>query len=256
MGAFHEGHLELMRAAKRECDLAAVSLFVNPTQFGPAEDFERYPRHEERDFALAESIGVDYMFAPTVDEMYRGSETRVLVKGTSERWEGESRPGHFEGVATVVCKLFQIVRPDVAYFGLKDFQQCAVIRQMVSDLGMGIELRFLETVREPDGLAMSSRNRYLGPELRGQSPELYRALVDAARQIQASVDAPVSPVRGILDSAKSRLTAMGFMVDYFCLVSGKTLEPLERWQPGCRLIAAAKLGPVRLIDNCAVDPNV
>src|SRR5579885_3358299 len=151
MGAFHAGHLALMQDARKDCETLVVSLFVNPTQFGPNEDFTKYPRDEAKDASLAESSGVDILFAPDVQEMYRGDQTVVSVPGVSERWEGAHRPGHFDGVATVVCKLFHIVGPDFAVFGLKDLQQCAVIRKMVEDLDMPIRLRLLPTIRESDG---------------------------------------------------------------------------------------------------------
>ena len=248
MGAFHEGHLELMRTAKRECDLCVASLFVNPTQFGHGEDFEKYPRQEERDFEMAESAGVDVMFAPDVSEIYGKAATKVRVDGVSKRWEGEKRPGHFEGVATVVAILFHIVHPHFAYFGLKDFQQCAVVRRMVEDLRFPVELRFLETVREANGLAMSSRNAYLSPEERGTAPELFRALSRAASKFSDRA----SGAEGTLAAEVAHLQQLGFKVDYFALVDGETLEPLESAKPGARLIAAAYLGKTRLIDNCEV----
>ncbi len=240
-----------MRAAKSECGSVAVSLFVNPTQFGPKEDFDRYPRDEARDFSLAESIGVDVLFVPTIEEMYPRNTTAVRVSGVSELWEGQSRPGHFEGVATVVCKLFQIIRPDIAYFGLKDFQQCAVVRRMAEDLAMPIELRFVDTVREPDGLAMSSRNARLDSESRAKAPMLYLSLQDAAAAIRAN---PVSQstVRGALEDSEKRLSAAGFEVDYFALVDAETLNPIWKCDRESRLIAAARIGDVRLIDNCAL----
>jgi pantoate--beta-alanine ligase len=251
MGAFHEGHLELMREAKRENDLCVVSLFVNPTQFGPGEDYGKYPRQESTDFEMARSAGADVMFAPEVSEIYGEKTTTIRVANVTDRWEGEKRPGHFEGVATVVAILFNIVEPTRAYFGLKDFQQCAVIRRIVEDLRYGIELRFVETVREEDGLAMSSRNAYLSPEERKKAPGLYRALQNAAQELRQSTK-DASTTEGILARHREELRASGFSVDYFALVDGATLEPLEYAQEGGRMIAAAHLNATRLIDNCQV----
>lgn len=247
MGAFHEGHLSLMRKAKEECEVCVVSLFVNPTQFAAGEDFERYPRDEARDLHLAESAGADVVFAPSVEEMYTGSTTRVVVDGISERWEGSYRPGHFEGVATVVCKLFNIVRPDIAYFGLKDYQQCRVVQQMVTDLHLGVRLSFEPTLREADGLAMSSRNAYLDPQLRRLAPELYRQLLGAASATLGGVS-----VEAAVASASANLTRSGFEVQYLACVDPISLEPVDRARPDSRLIVAAKLGTTRLIDNIAL----
>jgi pantoate--beta-alanine ligase len=251
MGAFHEGHLELMRQAKRESDICVVSLFVNPTQFGPGEDYGKYPRQENSDFEMARSAGADVMFAPEVSEIYGEKTTRVHVANVTDRWEGEKRPGHFEGVATVVAILFNIVQPTRAYFGLKDFQQCALIRRMVEDLRYRIELRFVETIREEDGLAMSSRNAYLSPEERKTAPQLYRTLQGAAEELRQSAKDPMK-TEGILGRHRETLKTSGFAVDYFALVDGVTLEPLEYVQEGGRMIAAAYLNATRLIDNCPV----
>jgi pantoate--beta-alanine ligase len=247
MGAFHDGHLSLMRAAKAECGFCVCSLFVNPTQFGPSEDFLNYPRDEERDFRLAHQTGVDVMFAPSTEEMYAGSTTTVRVAGVSSRWEGEIRPGHFDGVATIVSKLFHCVRPTHAFFGLKDFQQCAVIGSMVRDLKFPLSLRLLETMREPDGLAMSSRNAYLLPEERSVAPELHRTLllVSELLRIGTNVDAA-------LPEGRARLSAVGFDVQYLALVDSVTLEPVIAYGANTRLIVAAKLGRTRLIDNIPV----
>jgi pantoate--beta-alanine ligase len=176
MGSFHEGHLSLMRAARAECDTVVVSLFVNPTQFGPNEDYAKYPRNEEADAALAAGAGADVLFVPTAEEMYPRNTTVVKVEGVTSRWEGAHRPTHFDGVATVVCKLFNIVRPDAALFGLKDFQQCAVIKTMAQDLNMPVRLHFCDTLREASGLAMSSRNQYLSAGERETAAGLYREL--------------------------------------------------------------------------------
>lgn len=247
MGAFHQGHLSLMRTCREECDVCVVSLFVNPTQFGPNEDFSLYPRNEARDFEMAERIGVDAIFAPSVDSMYEGSQTSIHVAGVSDRWEGERRPGHFDGVATVVAKLFLIVRPNRAYFGEKDYQQCAVLRQMVRDLNFPLELRFCPTVRESDGLAMSSRNVYLSPEERAVAPLLKATLEKTAGLLEASPSD--REIEAVLASARSELAQGGFEVDYFALVNSRTLEPLLSRDVPSRLIAAAKLGRTRLIDN-------
>ena len=188
MGALHEGHLSLVRAAKAECDIAAVSIFVNPTQFGPNEDFSKYPRTFEQDCALLEREGVDLIFAPTVDDMYpAGASTFVLVEGVSERLDGASRPGHFRGVTTVVSKLFHIVCPHKAFFGQKDAAQVAVLRKMVRDLNFPLQLVVCPIVREADGLAMSSRNRYLSPQERERALAISRALRTAGQLVGSGV---------------------------------------------------------------------
>jgi pantoate--beta-alanine ligase len=179
MGALHEGHAALVRKALAECDTCVLSIFVNPLQFGPKEDFDRYPRPLETDLSLAKGWGVHWAFVPDVQEMYSGRETTIRVAGLSEMWEGADRPGHFEGVATIVAKLFHLAAPDIAYFGLKDYQQCAVIRRMVNDLNFRLDLSFVETVRESDGLALSSRNAYLDSEERRVAPLLFQALQEA-----------------------------------------------------------------------------
>src|SRR5271167_898753 len=186
MGALHDGHLSLVRAAKMQCDVTAVSIFVNPLQFGPAEDFQKYPRAFQRDAAMLEDLGVDLLFAPPVLEMYpQGATTFVEVEDLSRKLDGGSRPGHFRGVATVVCKLFEIVRPDRAYFGQKDAAQVAVLRKMVRDLDMDVEIVVCPIVREPDGLAMSSRNAYLNAERRRQALVLSRSV----REVKSAADA-------------------------------------------------------------------
>jgi pantoate--beta-alanine ligase len=246
MGAFHEGHLSLMRKAKSECDLVITSLFVNPTQFAPSEDFASYPRNLDRDSAMAAAAGVDVLFAPSQDEMYPRTTTKVTPSGVATRWEGERRPGHFEGVATIVLKLFNIVQPQQAYFGLKDFQQCAVIRQMVEDLNLPITLRFEETVREPDGLAMSSRNAYLSADQRTRAPLLYQTLSELSTAIARS---DRSQVEAQLPNALQGLESAGFRVDYLDVVDEWTLEPSAPSHGPCRILAAAFLGTTRLIDN-------
>jgi pantoate--beta-alanine ligase len=244
MGAFHQGHLRLMRQAKSENDLCIVSLFVNPTQFGKNEDFDKYPRDLGRDALLAEEAGVDLLFAPSVAEVYPRIGTSIHVPGLTERWEGAVRPGHFDGVATVVCKLFNIVRPTVSYFGLKDLQQCMVIRQMCSDLNLPYKVSLEPTVREPDGLAMSSRNVYLDPNQRAIAPKIYEELLRSRRAIQEG-----STPRSVLDESRSNLESIGFTVDYFALVELPNMESAEILGVNQAIIAAAKLGTTRLIDN-------
>lgn len=247
MGAFHEGHLGLMRLAGSECASVVVSLFVNPTQFGANEDLDRYPRRESEDARMAESAGVDVLFCPSSDEMFPRRSTTVRVQGVTDRWEGPRRPGHFDGVATVVLKLFNIVGPDVSYFGLKDLQQCAVLRRMAEDLDVPVDLRFMETVREDDGLAMSSRNAYLSPSERSLAPELYRTLLAASKAL-ANGESAIS----VIDIALSTLKSRGFAVDYLSLVDPVTMEEVDKPSPGTRLIVAARLGAVRLLDNVPV----
>jgi len=251
MGAFHEGHLSLMRKAKEKCGFCAISIFVNPTQFGPNEDFLKYPRQEELDLEMARSVGVDFAFIPSVEEMYGSAATRICVDGVSVRWEGASRPGHFDGVATVVAKLFHIVHPSHAFFGLKDFQQCAVIRQMVQDLNFPVELSFEDTVREPDGLALSSRNRYLTGEERKLAPHFYRSLREAAVELK-SVGANTLVVKDTIAKYARSLAQSGFEIDYFAAVDANSLEPLTQITGAGRMIGAVKLGSTRLIDNCAI----
>ncbi len=247
MGAFHEGHLSLMAKAKAECGYCAVSLFVNPTQFAPHEDLSKYPRPEAQDFALAEQTGVDLLFAPSVEEVYGDNHTSIHVAGVTERWEGAIRPGHFDGVATVVAKLFNMVRPTDAYFGCKDFQQCAVIAQMVHDLNIPVDLHFEPTIREADGLALSSRNVYLSPEERAKAPILFATLSRAAAQIRGGEN-----VDNVLQEGRSAIAEKGFEIQYFACVDAKGLDPVEQYRDGLQLIVAAKLGSTRLIDNVPV----
>jgi pantoate--beta-alanine ligase len=247
MGALHEGHLELMRQARAVCEQVAISIFVNPTQFGPNEDFTKYPRTEERDLELAASVGVDLAYIPSVESMYARTTTRIEVDGVSSRWEGEFRPGHFTGVATVVGKLFHRVPATDAFFGKKDFQQCAVIRRMVEDLDFPIRLHWIDTYREPDGLAMSSRNRYLSVEERAIAPHLYRILRKCVEEFLLKPE--VGPM---ISRAIEELQGYGFRVQYLGLVDSQTLEPLEQFKAGSALIVAAFLGNTRLIDNITV----
>jgi pantoate--beta-alanine ligase len=249
MGALHSGHLKLITEASRVADRVAATIFVNPLQFGANEDLDRYPRQEEKDTAMLEEAGCDLLWLPQPGEFYpAGFATTVSVKGVSDRWEGEARPGHFDGVATVVAKLLCAVRPDIALFGEKDFQQLAVIRRMALDLQLGIEILGVPTVRDEDGLALSSRNAYLSPEERSNAVELPRALNEAAEAISSGV-----LVSEALAAAKARLTRAGFSrIDYVALVNALTLEPLEQAGGPMRLIAAALIGRTRLIDNIAV----
>jgi len=249
MGALHEGHVELMRRARSECGACAISIFVNPTQFGPNEDYTRYPRNEEQDLELAREAQVELAFLPSAEEMYGDTRTAVRVDGLSDLWEGQYRPGHFQGVATVVAKLFHLLKPRAAYFGLKDFQQCAVLKRMVQDLDFDVDLRLAPTVREADGLALSSRNRYLVAEERAVAPNLYQVMQSFVSRMS---DRP-SDVSLSLALAKSDLEKVGFRVDYFALVDRSTLEPISTLDREAQLIAAAWLGATRLIDNCAVD---
>jgi pantoate--beta-alanine ligase len=249
MGALHAGHLALTEEAKRRADKVAATIFVNPMQFGAHEDLDRYPRQEQADAGLLESHGCDLLWTPSVADIYpEGFATRVSVSGVSERWEGEARPGHFDGVATVVAKLLLAVQPDMALFGEKDFQQLAVIRCMVRDLGIPVEIVGVPTVREADGLALSSRNAYLSAEDRARAAALPRTLGSARDAILGGIQ-----VRDALDEAKGSLRTEGFSrVDYFALVDADTLEPLEDPRGEMRLIAAAVIGTTRLIDNIPV----
>ena len=253
MGALHEGHLSLIRAAKKQCDIVVATIFVNPTQFGPNEDFSRYPRTFSSDCALLEAEGVDILFAPTVEDMYPNgiSRTFIEVPGISERLDGLSRPGHFRGVATVVAKLFHIVSPDRAYFGQKDAAQVAVLRAMVHDLDFPVELIVCPTVRDSDGLALSSRNQYLSPEERAQALALSRSL--------ASVTAQVA--KGIRDTAQLKSSILqdlqfipALKIDYVEIVDPTTLEPIVDVQAGALIAVAAWLGKTRLIDNALLRP--
>jgi pantoate--beta-alanine ligase len=249
MGALHVGHMTLIEEAQRRADRIAASIFVNPAQFGPNEDFGRYPRQEAEDAAMLEKAGCDLLWLPSLDDIYpQGFATKVSVSGVSDLWEGEARPGHFDGVATVVAKLLLSVRPDVALFGEKDFQQLAVIRRMVADLAIPTQIIGVSTVREADGLALSSRNAYLSDDERTRAVALPRALNYARDAIRNGDD--LSPV---LDTARKMLVEAGFSrIDYFALVDALTLAPLNSVQGEMRLIAAASIGPTRLIDNLAV----
>ena len=250
MGALHEGHLSLVRAAKAECDIAAVSIFVNPTQFGPNEDFSKYPRTFEQDCALLEREGVDLIFAPTVDDMYpAGASTFVLVEGVSDRLDGASRPGHFRGVTTVVSKLFHIVCPHKAFFGQKDAAQVAVLRKMVRDLNCPLQLVVCPIVREPDGLAMSSRNRYLSEKERQQALVLQRALGEVDKRAAAG-----EKKSSTLIEAARRVFASepDVRIDYVAIVDPDTLVDISDVRGGALVAVAAFVGTTRLIDNLVI----
>jgi pantoate--beta-alanine ligase len=246
MGALHEGHLSLMREARREHGLVAVSIFVNPTQFAPHEDLQKYPRPRDRDLELCASAGVDVVFYPTVAAMYPpDASTYVTVEGLTDRWEGAIRPGHFRGVTTVVLKLFQIVPADVAYFGQKDYQQQAVIRRMARDLDLPIEIRTCPTIRDADGLALSSRNAYLSAEERQAGLCLSRALRWGETEYQVGL----SPEE-ISCGMQARIAAEpGMTLDYAVVADAVTLEPLTRRAAEVVALVAGRVGTTRLIDN-------
>jgi pantoate--beta-alanine ligase len=248
MGAFHDGHLSLMRRARDERDAVVVSIFVNPLQFGPGEDLSRYPRDEERDLSMARELGVEVVFAPNVEEMYPAGHQEVTVDPgpLGERLEGARRPGHFRGVATVVAKLFDVVGPSTAYFGEKDAQQLAVVRRMVRDLSLPIEVVGSPTVREPDGLATSSRNAYLSPEQREAAGCLFLALSEAAEMARggerdaATLVAAMAREMGATPEAR---------IDYAAVVDEETFEEVGMITGPARALVAARFGETRLIDN-------
>ena len=248
MGALHAGHRALVRAGAASGAATIASIFVNPLQFAANEDLTRYPRDEAGDLAALEAAGCALAWLPDVATMYpAGEATTITVAGPADHWEGDARPGHFRGVATVCAKLFGQVRPDRAYFGDKDWQQLQVVKRMVVDLLLPLEIVGVETVREADGLAMSSRNRFLSPADRATAPALIQALRAAAARV-ADGEAAAGP----LTEARAALGGKGFDADYFALVEGATLVPVTHAGPGARLIAAAKLGGVRLLDNIGV----
>lgn len=253
MGSLHEGHLSLVRAAQAACDFVAASIFVNPPQFGPNEDLEKYPRSFERDCELLRGEGVQLLFAPSVEEMYpKGAVTWVTVEGLSGKLDGRSRPGHFRGVTTVVAKLFHIVEPDMAFFGQKDAAQVAIIQRMARDLNMPVQIAVCPIVREPDGLAMSSRNVYLTPEQRRQALVLHSALM----RVQMAAD------NGERDGERLRAIGAeviaeepGARLDYFAIVDPDTIEPLADVKGGALVAVAAYFGSTRLIDNIVLAPR-
>jgi pantoate--beta-alanine ligase len=253
MGALHEGHFSLIRSAQRECAPVVVSLFVNPKQFGPAEDLNKYPRTLEADRAALEALGVDYLFAPSPREMYPpGFRTSVVVEGLSDRLEGRSRPGHFRGVTTVVLKLFEIVQPRFAYFGRKDAQQARLIRQMSTDLNLDTGVVVCPIVREADGLAFSSRNVYLKGEDRRAAAALSQSLAAVRDQI-----AKGERDSGCLLAALRRVLATEPRValDDAEIVDNETLEPVASLRGTCYILLAAKVGDTRLIDNALIEPD-
>ena len=249
MGSLHEGHLSLVRRARQDCDVVVVSLFVNPAQFGPGEDFAAYPRDEARDEALAAAEGVDVLFAPPGDEIYPdGFATTISVGGVTEVLEGDPAgrgPEHFSGVATVVAKLLNMVQPDVAYFGQKDAQQALVIRRLVRDLDIPVRVTVCPTVRDHDGLALSSRNAYLDADERARAGALSRAL----RAAEAQVSAGVLDAEPVLDAARAELRDAGVEPEYLELRSASDLSPVERVNGSTLLAVAARVGRARLIDN-------
>lgn len=248
MGALHAGHLSLLAAAMAAKRAVVASIFVNPTQFGPNEDFARYPRDEAGDLAKLEAAGCDLAWLPDVAAMYPpGAASMITVEGPALRWEGAARPGHFAGVATVVAKLFGQVRPAAAYFGEKDWQQVQVIRRVVEDLLLPVEVVPVAIMREADGLALSSRNRFLSAAERAAAPALFAALSAAAGRIGAGEEVALC-----LETAKAALRAAGMAPDYLALVQAQSLEPLAALARPARILAAAKLGSVRLLDNVPV----
>lgn len=250
MGALHRGHLTLVEAARRHCERVVASLFVNPKQFGPREDFTAYPRDEAADLMKFREAGVDLVFAPTVEEMYpAGFVTAVRVAGIGDELEGAHRPGHFDGVATVVSKLLLQCLPDIAYFGEKDYQQLLVVRRMARDLDIPVKIEGIATMREPDGLALSSRNVYLSSEERRIAPLLYRVLNDTAAALAANPE----NVAATLQNGLAELRQAGFAPDYLELRDAADLSPISQLDRPARLLAAAHLGRTRLIDNIPVD---
>jgi pantoate--beta-alanine ligase len=245
MGALHEGHLALIAAAREAGGPVAASIFVNPLQFGPNEDFSRYPRDEDGDLAKLEAAGCDLVWLPAPAVMYpEDAASTITVTGPATRWEGEIRPGHFAGVATVVAKLFGQVRCHAAYFGEKDWQQIQVVARMVEDFLLPVTIVPVPTVREPDGLALSSRNRFLNAEARAAAPALHAALVRTAAAIAGRAH-----VETALAAGRNVITQAGLSPDYFALVDARSLEPLQTFNAPARLIAAARCGKVRLLDN-------
>ncbi|MFZ0038944.1 MAG: pantoate--beta-alanine ligase [Candidatus Acidiferrales bacterium] len=253
MGALHAGHQSLVRAARKECSPVVVSIFVNPMQFGPTEDFKKYPRSMEQDAAALESLSVDYLFAPSAADMYPdGFRTAVTVEGLGDRLEGRSRPSHFRGVATVVLKLFEIIQPRFAYFGRKDAQQVRIIQQMAGDLNLDTQVIACPIVREPDGLAMSSRNAYLFGDDRRDATVLFRSLNAMKKEIEAGeLDAArlIATIRGVFDAEP------GAALDYAEIVDANSLEPVIRLRKSCLALVAAFIGKTRLIDNALIEES-
>jgi pantoate--beta-alanine ligase len=257
MGALHAGHVSLVRAARAGCDVVAASIFVNPTQFGPGEDLAKYPRSFEQDCDLLELEGVEFIFAPSVEEMYpkaadmsvRPTLTWVVVEGLSDKLDGRSRPGHFRGVTTVVAKLLHIIEPDAAYFGQKDAAQVAILRRMVRDLNLPVEIVACPIVREADGLAMSSRNAYLGPEERKRALVLHRSLL----RVQDLANAGEGNVARLIATGLDEFAGeSGVRLDYLEIVNPDTLDPVEDISGGALVAVAAVVGSTRLIDNLVI----
>jgi len=250
MGALHDGHRALIRTARRQCDALVVSIFVNPAQFSPTEDLATYPRPIAKDRALCRAEGVDVCFEPNTTAMYpNGFQTQVTVPGIAKRWEGESRPHHFCGVATVVTKLFGMVRPHVSLFGQKDYQQAALVQQLVRDLNLGVSIQIRPTVRERDGLAMSSRNMYLSPAERRIAPMFYQALRAGRQAIEGGTtdgESVQEIMRGMIADEPS------IHIDYLAVCDPRTLEPLRSIEQQAALLGAIRIGSVRLIDNVVV----
>jgi pantoate--beta-alanine ligase len=250
MGFLHEGHLSLMRQARLQCDHVVVSIFVNPTQFGPGEDFERYPRDEEGDREKCRSAGVDSLFMPDAHEMYpEKPDVFVTIEGISDMLEGAIRPGHFRGVATVVAKLFQLVKPHEAFFGRKDYQQCVVIKRMVKGLNMDVDIVIMPTVREQDGLAMSSRNSYLNADERRGAAVIYRALSAAEHLVKNGVREPEKLKNKILAVLREE---KGLVVDYVEIADAEILTPLSKIIGKAVILIAVRVGRTRLIDNILI----
>jgi pantoate--beta-alanine ligase len=251
MGALHRGHASLVQAAQAQCSPVVVSIFVNPKQFGPNEDFQKYPRTLESDRAVLDKLGVDYLFAPPREEIYpQGFRTTIDVEGLSTRLEGRSRPGHFQGVATVVLKLFEIVQPRFAFFGRKDAQQSRIIQQMAADLNLDTEVVVAPIIREPDGLALSSRNAYLSAADRHAATSLHRSLEAIRQEIAAGEGAAarlIVSARRVLDSEP------GVKIDYVEIVDAETLEPVPSLRGRCFIVIAALVGKTRLIDNALIE---
>lgn len=253
MGALHEGHLSLVSRAKQNCEVAVATIFVNPTQFGPNEDFSKYPRTLESDLEKLSQVGCDYVFVPAADEIYRaGHSTYIEPPQVAKLWEGEIRPGHFRGVSTIVLKLFMMVPAHIAYFGRKDYQQVAVIRAMVEDLNLPIRIETCDTIREPDGLAMSSRNRYLSPEERQRALSLSRAL-NKAQELVAGGERDACAIESAM--IEQLLAGPVDKIDYAKVIDVETLEPVSVIQSQSVAILAARLGATRLIDNSVLIPN-
>lgn len=253
MGDLHDGHLSLVERGKVLCERTIVSVFVNPTQFGPNEDFEKYPRREVEDFAKLESIDADLMFAPNVAEMYpHGFDAKIVIGGVTTMLEGAIRPGHFDGVTTIVAKLFNMAQPDIACFGEKDYQQLKVIEKLVRDLDLPVRIEPCPIARDTDGLALSSRNRYLNERQRGVAGQLNRILFETARRLEAEPNHCESILAAGIDSIRA---ASFDSVDYLVLVDTETLTPVQNLQKSARLLVVARLGQTRLLDNVAVTPR-